>query len=150
VTAAHTGDHPPPHLARPASSDHLCRSAGRCQRHRGRHDTSGRGPRQRDLGEQIQSECADAGGQYSSAKSGDTTFSTCTYFDSEDHAHTDYYADGDYYYSDAPPAPSSKPGPPRLAPNPVLSPAAPSVTQKPPGSNLGSPTLTKLVEHRGG
>ena len=93
---------------------------------------------------QIQSECADAGGQYSSQKSGDTTFSTCTYYDSEDHVHTDYYADGDYYYSDAPPAPSSKPGPPRLAPNPVLSPVAPSATPKLPGSSLDSPATTKL------
>jgi hypothetical protein len=93
---------------------------------------------------QIQSECADAGGQYSSEKSGDTTFSTCTYFDEEDHAHTDYYADGDYYYSDAPPPPSSKPGPPRLAPNPVLSPVAPSATPKPPGINIGSLAPTKL------
>ena len=93
---------------------------------------------------QIQSECADAGGQYSSQKSGDTTFSTCTYYDSEDHVPTDYYADGDYYYSDAPPAPSSKPGPPRLAPNPVLSPVAPSATPKLPGSSLDSPATTKL------
>ena len=94
---------------------------------------------------QIQAECADAGGQYSSSK-GDlgTTFSTCTYFDEDDQAHTDYYADGDYYYSDAPPPPSSKPGPPRLAPNPVLSPVVPSATPKPPGSNLGSPAATKL------
>jgi len=90
---------------------------------------------------QIQAECADAGGQYYSEKSGDTTFSTCTYFDEEDHAHTDYYADGDYYYSDAPPPPSSKPGPPRLLPDPVLSPSA---TPKPPGINFGSPAPTKL------
>ena len=82
---------------------------------------------------QIQAECADAGGQYNTSK-GDlgTTFSTCTYFDEDD------------YYSDAPPPPSSKPGPPRLAPNPVLSPAAPSATPKPPGSNLDSPAPAKL------
>ena len=93
---------------------------------------------------QIQAECADAGGQYYSEKSGDTTFSTCTYFDEEDHAHTDYYADGDYYYSDAPPPPSSKPGPPRLLPDPVLSPVAPSAAPKSPGINLDSPASTKL------
>jgi hypothetical protein len=46
---------------------------------------------------QIKSECADAGGTYTTTVQGGTRFSTCTYKDNEGNKFRDYYADGGYY-----------------------------------------------------
>ncbi|RDH74116.1 hypothetical protein DVS77_33325 [Mycolicibacterium moriokaense] len=45
----------------------------------------------------IKSECASAGGTYTTTTSGGTRFSTCTYKDNEGNKFRDYYADGGYY-----------------------------------------------------
>ena len=43
------------------------------------------------------SECASAGGTYTTTVQGGTRFSTCTYKDNEGNKFRDYYADGGYY-----------------------------------------------------
>lgn len=45
----------------------------------------------------IKSECASAGGTYTTTSKGGTRFSTCTYKDNEGNKFRDYYADGGYY-----------------------------------------------------
>jgi hypothetical protein len=45
----------------------------------------------------IKSECASAGGSYSTTVKGGTRFSTCDYKDNEGNGFRDYYADGGYY-----------------------------------------------------
>lgn len=45
----------------------------------------------------IKSECASAGGTYSTVSKGGTRFSTCTYKDNEGNKFRDYYMDGGYY-----------------------------------------------------
>jgi hypothetical protein len=45
----------------------------------------------------IKSECASAGGSYSSVVKSGTRFSTCDYKDNEGNGYRDYYADGSYY-----------------------------------------------------
>ena len=52
----------------------------------------------------IKSECKDAGGSYTTSKSGGSRFSACSYKDNEGNQSTDYYMDGGYY--------STKPGGP--------------------------------------
>lgn len=45
----------------------------------------------------IKSECASAGGTYTTTSKGGTRFSTCTYKDNEGNKFRDYYMDGGYY-----------------------------------------------------
>jgi hypothetical protein len=45
----------------------------------------------------IKSECASAGGTYSTTVKQGTRFSTCDYKDNEGNGYRDYYADGGYY-----------------------------------------------------
>lgn len=45
----------------------------------------------------IKSECASAGGTYTTTSKGGTRFSTCTYKDNEGNKYRDYYQDGNYY-----------------------------------------------------
>ena len=45
----------------------------------------------------IKSECASAGGSYTSVVKQGTRFSTCDYKDNEGNGFRDYYADGNYY-----------------------------------------------------
>ncbi len=45
----------------------------------------------------IKSECASAGGSYTTTSKGGTRFSTCTYKDNEGNKFRDYYQDGGYY-----------------------------------------------------
>ena len=45
----------------------------------------------------IKSECASAGGTYTTVSKGGTRFSTCTYKDNEGNKFRDYYLDGGYY-----------------------------------------------------
>ena len=45
----------------------------------------------------IKSECASAGGSYSTTVKGGMRFSTCDYKDNEGNGFRDYYAGGEYY-----------------------------------------------------
>jgi hypothetical protein len=88
---------------------------------------------------QIQSECAAAnGGKYSTGinKITGQRISTCDWHDGDGNGHTDTYVNGDYqgtYDWGLQAPPSTKPGPPPLAPNQGLSPPpAPSEPGPPP------------------
>ena len=45
----------------------------------------------------IKSECADAGGTYSTVVKGSFRYSTCSYQDIDGNGYTDYYLNGSYY-----------------------------------------------------
>lgn len=85
---------------------------------------------------QIQAGCKEAGGTYSTTKTGGHVYSICDYKDNEGNDLTDSYVDGTYTGTCCSAAQAPANGRPQQAPNQGFSPAGP-----PPTSVPGAPPL---------